>query len=111
MSPLPVSKKYSPAEMQRLYTDIMDTKKVQLVCGIHNYMASEKPPEPHGCKNCWEAWWWHKIATTPAAERVERLESAMAMVRHANEAYERGEFDFEPEVRAAVKYEKDKEPD
>jgi transposase-like protein len=111
MPPLPANKKYSPAEMERLFKDIMDPTKVNLVCGRHNYVASEKPPQPNGCKNCWEVWWWHKIATTPAAERLERLEQAMAMVRHANEAYERGEFDFEPEVRAAIKYEQGKEPD
>lgn len=111
MSLLPTNKKYSPAEMQRLFTDIMDPDKVQLVCGRHNYIASEKPPQPNGCKNCWEVWWWRKIATTPAGERLERLEQAMSMVRHANESFERGEFDFEPLDRAVATYEKDKEPD
>lgn len=108
---LPTNKKYTEAQMERLYADIMDTTKVQLVCGKHNYLASEKPPASQGCKQCWEAWWWRLIATTPADERIERIEAATAMLQHANESYERGEFDFEPEVRAAIKYEKDKEPD
>jgi hypothetical protein len=99
---LPTSKKYTEAQVRQLYADIMDTNKVQLVCGKHNYLASEKPPTSVGCKNCWEAWWWHKIATTPAHLRAERIEQATAMLRHANEAYERGEFDFEPLARPEI---------
>lgn len=97
--------------MTRIYSDVMDTQKIQLICGRHNYIASEKPPEPRGCKQCWEAWWWHKIATTPAHLRQQRLDEAISMARHANEAVERGEFDFEPLDRAVIEFEKDGEPD
>jgi hypothetical protein len=107
---LPVSSKYTPGQMESILADVMDTNRVQLVCGTHNYIAQEKPPTSTGCKQCWQAWWTHKIATTPAHLREERLEAATVMLRHANEAYERGEFDlslFDHAEVSAIKQEKD----
>lgn len=106
---LPESKKYSQREMEQLFTDVMDPNKVQVVCKPHMYIGKEAPPTVRGCKNCWQAWWMYLIATTPAHLRQERLESAYAMLRHANESYERGEFDFEPLDRAIIEQSKENE--
>ena len=106
---LPESKKYTQAEMERLFSDVMDPTKVQVVCKAHMYIGKEAPPNARGCKDCWQAWWTYKIATTPAHLRQERLDSAYVMLRHANEAFERGEFDFEPLDRAIIEQTKEKD--
>jgi len=106
---LPESKKYSQAEMAAIYADVMDPSKVQIVCKKHMYIGKEQPPASTGCKDCWQAWWMHKIATTPAHLRRQRVEEAYEMLRHANESYERGEFDFEPLDRAIIAQEKEED--
>jgi hypothetical protein len=74
--------------------EVLNPQKVLLHCGVHSYVGSDTPPPPRGCKNCWEAYWWYKIASTPPHLRQERLEQAMKMVRDANQAVEAGKFDF-----------------
>ena len=71
--------------------EVLNKEKVLLHCGDHNYVASDTPPPPRGCVNCWKAYWWFKIASTPPHLRQERLEQAMKMVRDANQAVEGGE--------------------
>lgn len=85
---------WDQAQLETWASEVLDTKKVLLHCGIHSYVGSDTPPQPLGCKNCWEAYWWFKIASTPPHLRMERLEKAMKMVRDANQAVEAGNFDF-----------------
>ena len=74
--------------------EVLNPQKVLLHCGTHSYVASDTPPRPNGCKNCWEAYWWFKIASTPPHLRAERLEQALRMVRNAVQAVEKGDWDF-----------------
>jgi hypothetical protein len=88
--------------------EVLNPQKVLLHCGVHNYIASDTPPPPRGCKNCWEAYWWFKIASTPPHLRQERLEQAFKMVRDANQAIETGTWDFQvAEGYPEAKIEKD----
>ena len=89
-------KKYSDREREDILRDVLDPAKTQVVCGKHQYIGSETPPTPNGCQMCWQAYWIHKIASTPPHLRRERLEEAYRAVYDAVKMYERGEFDFEP---------------
>jgi hypothetical protein len=100
-------KKYSPKEMEDILSDVLDPSKVQLVCGKHNYIAGEQPPPPVGCKMCWQAYWLHKIASTPPHLRQQRLDEAYVMLRHANEEFEAGRFDFNVFDHAGVEQTKE----
>lgn len=84
----------SDAQMEKYCAEVMDPQKVQLHCGVHSYVGSDIPPKPRGCKNCWEAYWWFKIASTPPHLRQQRIDEAYKMIRDANQAVENGDFDF-----------------
>lgn len=105
----PPEKKYTEKEREDILRDVLDPSKVQLVCGRHQYVGSETPPAPIGCKMCWQAYWIHKIATTPPHLRRERLEAAYRAVYDAVKMHERGDFDFEVFPHAGVEI--SKEPD
>lgn len=98
---------FTEAEVTKLLGEVMDPNKVLLTCKRHMYVGCEKPPEPKGCKNCWEAYWWFMIASTPPHLRQERLEQAYRAVYDAVKMAERGEFDFEPLARPVITTEKD----
>ena len=92
----PTRKKlWSDAEVDALMLEVLDKSKILLHCPKHTYVASDTPPAPIGCKHCWEAYWWYKIASTPPHLRQERLEQAYAMVSDAVVQMERGEFDIQ----------------
>lgn len=106
--PLPSQpRQYSPREQAALLDEVLDKDKVQLLCGEHSYVASQTPPQPSGCKNCWEAYYWYMIASTPPHLRQQRLGELERAVRNANQMYERGEFDFQPLDHAIISTEKD----
>jgi hypothetical protein len=89
-------KKYSAHERERILSEALDSDKIQLICGRHHYVASETPPDSTGCKMCWQAWYMHKIATTPPHLRLQRLEEMERMVYDAVKSVEKGEWDYEP---------------
>lgn len=103
----PERKAYSQREKEAILEDALDPSRLQLVCGRHQYVAKEMPPESQGCKECWQAWWMHKIATTPPHLREQRLQEAERMVRNAVQMYEAGEYDFSPYDHPEIKIEKD----
>jgi hypothetical protein len=108
----PKSKLYSDAEVTQILNDVLDPDKILLVCSKHQYVAGDKPPAPIGCRDCWQAYWTHKIATTPPHLRRERLEQAYRAVYDAVKMHERGKFDFEPfDHIQDVEIKKDAEPD
>lgn len=92
----------SEAEAQQVLGEVFDKQKVILHCGEHLYVGSNIPPPPRGCKSCWEAYYWHMIATTPPHLRRQRVEEALSAVRHGVESYEKGQWDFEPLDRAVI---------
>ncbi len=98
---------YSAAETRAFLAEVMDNKRVLLSCEKHSYVASETPPEPRGCKDCAQAYWWHKIASTPPHLRAERLQEALRVVRAAVESFEKGEFDFIVDEHPIISIEKD----
>lgn len=84
----------SDAQMEAYCANVMDPQKAILHCGRHGYIGSDTPPKPNGCKNCWEVYWWFKIASTPAHLRQERLEQAFRTVYDAVRSVEKGTWDF-----------------
>ena len=93
---VPARKEYSAAEKADFLAEALDPAKLQLICGRHQYVGSETPPKPRGCRECWQAYWMHKIATTPPHLREQRLAEAEKLLRDAIQLAERGQFDFEP---------------
>ena len=85
---------YSKVQADALLSEVMSKDRILLMCEKHQYVASETPPEPQGCKDCWQAYWWQKIASTPPHLRRERLDEAFRMLTEANRLAEKGEFDF-----------------
>lgn len=108
---MPGSINWSEAEVTKLLGEVLDKDKVLLTCKRHMYIGQEKPPEPIGCTDCWTAYWWYMIATTPPHLRQERLEMAYRATYDAVKLAERGEFDFEPLARPIIETEKDAWPD
>lgn len=102
---------YTDKQVADLLKDVLDKDKVLLTCAKHFYLGSSTPPDSHGCKNCWEAYYWYMIATTPPHLRQERLAMLESAVMHAVESVERGEFDLELQDRPTVTIEKDAYPD
>lgn len=99
--------KYTPEQVKGILGEVMDKDKILLTCGQHLYLASDTPPKSVGCKNCWEAYWWYKIASTPPHLREARLEMIYRAVYDAVKAHERGEFDFLVSERPEITVHKD----
>ena len=105
---------WSKEDIERLLSEVMDAKSITLVCSQFPdgrkhpaYAASNEPPPPRGCKNCWQAYWMYSVATTPPHLRAELLEKAYKGVYDAVKAVERGQFDFQPYDRPRIQFEKD----
>ena len=107
----PSDKRYSEKEMADILTDALDPNRTQVVCKRHSYVGAELPPAPIGCADCWQAYWMHKIASTPPHLRQQRLEEAYRAVYDAVKSHERGEFDFDVLDHAITEIHKDAEPD
>src|SRR5438105_1550167 len=85
--------------------DEIDSDKVQLVCGRHNYTAARRranatlaiPPNTTGCKDCWLVYYATDLALTPPSKRQERLDELTEVIQHAIEFERTGKFgkDFE----------------
>lgn len=97
---------YTQTQADALLTEVMDKNRVILSCEKHSYLASDIPPKPIGCKDCWQAYWWHQIASTPPHLRRARLEAALSMMKEAVRLAEKGEFDFVVNERPEILTEK-----
>ena len=105
---------WSKADIEKLLSEVLDAKSIQLICSQfpdgrkHKpYLASNTPPEPRGCVNCWQAYWMYSVATTPPHLRAELLEKAYRGIYDAVKSVERGEFDFQPLARPGIVIEHD----
>lgn len=94
------------AQAEQVLSEVFDKTKVVLLCGKHFYVGSNLPPKPIGCQDCWKAYYWYMIATTPPDLREERINAALHTVRRAVSDYEHGKFDFEPLDRPIIETEK-----
>lgn len=106
---VPKLTRYDEKQRRDILSEVMDSEKIQLLCGRHSYLAGEKPPTSTGCKECWQAWYMHKIATTPPHLRQERLEMMERMIHDAVKDVEAGRWDFSPLDHPEVDF--SKEPD
>jgi hypothetical protein len=105
---------YTQEEQKLLLHEVLDKNRVHLVCSQYPngkphelYMGSATPPPPRGCANCWKAYWWYMIASTPPHLREARLAAAEKAVRDAVQWAEAGNFDFVPFDRPEITIEKD----
>jgi hypothetical protein len=98
---------WSEVEKSLLAGELLDPTKVHLICGEHKYIASKTPPFPNGCINCWKAYWWFQVATSPPHLREQLLDLAYKAVYDSVKAHERGEFDFTPFTHPEVTIERD----
>jgi hypothetical protein len=87
-------------------TRLVDGKEVDMfvaTCPDHNYYYKGVPPLTAGCRECWEAYFISEwILGGCKKEDVDNLE---AMIHHAAEADDKGEFDFKPEFEFKVEHE------
>ena len=105
---------WTEQQVAALLAELEGSEKVQLVCsafpnGIPHpqYVGSNTPPPPRGCKNCWQAYYWHMVATTPPHLREEMLAKAEQAVANTVQAYEEGSWDFVPLDHPVVELETD----
>ena len=98
---------WTTQEVEKVLGEVLDKNKIQLICELHHYLGSSTPPQPIGCKHCWEAYYWHMIASTPPHLRAERLDQLSKSVQDACRMADRGEFDFEPFARPEITVQKD----
>jgi hypothetical protein len=84
------------AQKEAYAKEVLDKEKIQLVCAKHNYLGSNKVPQPRGCKDCWMAYYWYMIATTPPELRRQRVEEAYQALKKGVDSWEKGKWDFEP---------------
>lgn len=100
----------------------VESEKVVLICGKHQYVASKKkangivvvPPNTRGCPECWKVYYVTDLAMTPPNKRQERLDELEEVIRRAVEYERTGKFgdDFElfdpkEDSRFQVQYDKD----
>ena len=98
---------WNEQQVEKILGEVMDKDKTLLSCQKHRYIASNTPPMPVGCKDCWLAYYWYMIATTPPHLREERLGQLERALTDAVAMAERGEFDFEPMAHPEIVTEKD----
>jgi hypothetical protein len=94
-------------QIEDYLAELNDTRTTVLVCKRHNYVAGGPKFPVEGCSDCWYAFFFHHLAKMPPDMRREKLEELKAVIHHTVESVERGEFDFEPDPRPIIHYEKD----
>lgn len=84
-------------------TRIVDGKEVEefvVGCEIHSFWCKGLPPLTHGCRECWQAYYFHQWAQAGAnPEHIDQLESA---IRHAGELADDGKWDFKPNFHVDI---------
>lgn len=83
--------------------EVLDPRKVSVVCGQHNYAPGGTKPPTSGCKGCWFAYFIHEMAICPPDKREEKMESLEILVHHMSEAAEQGVTDFGLYPRPQIK--------
>jgi len=66
-------------------------------CEIHDWYFRGQPPLTHGCRECWNVYYFCQIAMAEGDKKtlVEQLESA---IRHTCELADKGQWDFTPKM-------------
>src|SRR5437899_2890859 len=91
-----MSKQYTQTQLAGIVSEL-NSGKLYVTCGIHNYVGGSKPPQTRGCSKCWMAYYVWDLATTPPHLRKERLDELEGVVLRAVEFERTGKFgkDFE----------------
>lgn len=77
-----------------------ETDEFVVGCSEHGYWYKGLPPLTHGCRSCWEAYFFANFARGGAnKEQIDNLEAA---VRHAAELADKGEWDFKPDFQVNI---------
>jgi hypothetical protein len=91
-------KNMTQAQTARLMEEL-DSEKVALICGKHQYVAHvSRPPQHTKCQECWQAYITVMVASMPPHERSQFLE---ALQEFAHETIQNpGEYEpfLHPEV-------------
>lgn len=76
--------------------DGKETNEFVVGCPEHNYWYKGRPPLTHGCRECWQAFFYAQWALAGAkSEHIDQIEEA---VKHAAELADQGQFDFKPKL-------------
>jgi hypothetical protein len=80
-------------------------------CPVHNwhYKGMSTPPMTHGCKTCWEAYYFGVHAQTPSDDQGCALDLLETAINHMVEHEKKGTWDFKPQFD--IQIEKDGLPD
>jgi hypothetical protein len=87
-----------------ILSEVLDSEKVQLVCGTHNYVAQLGPPPPRGCADCWKVYFLHQVAQAPPEKRDEVIDELERTIHALVEGAE--DFDFKPFARPIIETER-----
>jgi hypothetical protein len=101
------AKNMSAPQLQRLM-DELDSEKVLLFCGKHNYAAKLlKAPSNQNCQECWQAYITCIVAVQAPHERLKFME---ALQEFAHEVVQ-NPGEYKPYLHPEVTIEKDAIPD
>src|SRR2546426_1384083 len=86
--------KYTQAEQEQILSELLDPKRITVMCGLHSYIPARGTIPTEGCKQCWIAYYIDQMAQTPPHLREQRLEELESLVSKMVELKEQGKFDI-----------------
>lgn len=96
-------------QQKEFLAEAMDSQKVQLYCGLHNYYGQSKSnpnvKPAKGCAKCWMIFYFHDIASAPPHMRKQRLDELEEVIHKATELAASGKWDIEINPHADIKIE------
>jgi len=91
--------------------DVLDPRKVQLMCKVHNYVPGRDVRKHLGCVQCITADYVKMFAETPPELRQERLDQFEALIHTMCELDDQGKLDVTLQRHPTLIIEKDAIPD
>lgn len=99
---------YTEKEQEAIIKEVMCPERVTLYCAKHFYSGPVKNnPEikpAKNCKECWNVYFWHDIASAPPHLRAERLAELEEVLAKVAEMVEKGTFDLQPYDHAKIEF-------
>lgn len=99
------------ASRARYLTEVLDPRKIQLTCSIHNYLPGRDIRQHTGCPQCIMADYVKMFAETPPELRAERLDQFEALIQTMCELEDKGKLDITLQRSPTLVIEKDAIPD
>lgn len=99
-------------QKQEFLKEALDTRKVILHCGTHQYYGPDKNGKhikkpAKNCKDCWMVFYFYDLANSPPDQRERRLEELTEVLRNVVQSVEQGTWDFKPFEKAKIEVTKD----